>query len=440
MESYPFLIAKSALLVLGAVLIIEYVIRRRTLARESDQNQKKQQQLSSLTQQMVALKKDLARKGWIADQIPLFAKKMTEKLSRTSYPAIAVRSAKELFHADKVGFFTPVEGGSDLTLEIGVGFPEDWQGKVRIPSDEGILGLSLRKKTVVSRGDTQSSGGRRSSPRSFEGLGVLPDFIAPVFGISGILGVLVIQGCPYPLEGERKYVSMVADLLSTAVQNAMLIDTSRASVWVDHLTGVSNRFYFLQRFENEIRRAENYLQTLALFMFDIDKFKAVNDTHGHRAGDEVIKKVAEIVRQNIRGSDLVGRFGGDEFMVLITSTTREQAFTFADNMRERIATNDIRIPGADVPLRVTISGGLAIYPAHGQSTTELLRATDEALYISKSQGRNRVTLAPSPDGKNEFLAGQEASPAPPGTERGDAGFVLEAGEFALGSFDEGRES
>ena len=432
MESYPFLIAKLALLVLGTVLIIEYVIRRRTLARESEQNQKKQQQLAALTQQMVTLKKDLARKGWVADQIPLFAKKMTEKLSRTSYSAIAVRSAKELFHADKVGFFTPVEGSPEFTLEIGVGFPPDWQGKVRILSDDGILGLSLRKKTVVSKADPNSASVRRSSPKSLEGLGVLPDFIAPVFGVSGILGVLVIQGCPYPLEGERKYVSMVADLLSTAIQNAMLIDSSRASVWVDHLTGVSNRFYFLQRFENEIRRAENYLQTLALFMFDIDRFKTVNDMHGHQAGDEVIRKVAEFVRQNIRGSDLVGRFGGDEFMVLITSTTGEQALIFAENMRERIATTDIRIPGADAPLRVTISGGLAIYPVHGQSTTELLRATDEALYLSKSQGRNRVLLASSP--------GLAANPVIPGPEHDDAGPVLEAGEFALGSFDEGRES
>jgi hypothetical protein len=107
--------------------------------------------------------------------------------------------------------------------------------------------------------------------------------------------------------------------------------------------------------------------------------------------------------------------------------------------RERIASTEIRIPEASVPLRVTIRGGLAIHPTHGQSTTELLRATDEAVYESKREGRNRVTLASAPGGKFESLAAQEAGPEPKGQEPGDAGFVLESGEFALGSFGEGKE-
>jgi hypothetical protein len=91
----------------------------------------------------------------------------------------------------------------------------------------------------------------------------------------------------------------------------------------------------------------------------------------------------------------VGRYGGDEFMVLITSTTGEKAASFAEHLRELISTTDIAIPSTGVPVRITISGGLAMFPTHGQTTTELFRAADAALYESKRQGRNRVLVATS---------------------------------------------
>ena len=395
MDSYPFIVAEATLLFLAVVLIIEYVIRRREVARDLVKNRQKQQQLATFSAELNTLKKKLARKSEIADQFPRITKKMTEKFPPDAYPAIAVRSAKEFFQAGKVGYFAPTEGSSYYTLVIGVGFPQDWIGKVRIHSDEGILGMALQKKMVVSRMEQQSSSGRRSSRPSLEDLGVAPDFVAPVFGITGIVGALVVAGCPFPPEEERINMSMLADYLSMALQNSTLRDPTRDGKWVDPLTGVSNRIYFLQRFESEIRRTENYRQALALLMFDIDEFKKINDTHGHYAGDVVIKKMAEIVRKNTRGYDLVGRYGGDEFMVLITSTTEEQAASFAEHLRNKISTTDIAIPGTDVPVRITISGGLAMFPTHGQSTTELFRAADEALYESKRQGRNRVLVATS---------------------------------------------
>jgi len=395
MGPYPFVIAMATLVLLTAVLIVGYRSHRQALTRESNQNRMKQQQIAALSAELKNLKKELSRKSEIADQFPRITKKMTEKLPSDAYPAIAVRSVKEFFHAEKVGYFAPTEGSSDYTLVIGVGFPPDWVGKVRIHSDEGILGMALQKKMVVSRLDPLSSSGRRSSSRSLEDMEVAPDFVAPVFGISDTVGALVIAGCPFPLEEERVYVSMLADLLSMALQNAILLDPSKDGKWVDQLTGMSNRLYFLQRFESEIRRTENYRQALALFMLDIDEFKKINDTHGHHAGDVVIKRMAEIVRKNTRGSDLVGRYGGDEFMVLITSTTEEQAASLAEHLREKISTTDIVIPGTEVPVRLTISGGLAMFPTHGQSTTELLRAADDALYESKRQGRNRILIATS---------------------------------------------
>jgi len=408
MESYLFIAAKATLIFLAAVLIVEYAIRRRNLSRESSQNLKKQQQLAASQAELKNLKKELARKSEIAEKLPQITKKMTEKLPSDAYPAIAVRSIMEFFHAKKVGYFAPVEGSSDYSLVIGSGFPSDWHEKIRIHPSEGILGMALQNKVVVSRTDPHSSSGRRSSHRSLEDMDVAPDFVAPIFGISGTVGALVIAGCPFPLDEERVYVSMFADQLSTVLQNAALLDSSRNGTWVDHLTGIANRIYFQQRFESEIRRTGNYRQALALVMFDIDEFKRINDTHGHRAGDVVIKKMAEIVKKNTRGGDLVGRYGGDEFIVLITSTNENQAISFAEKLRELIAATDIAIPGTEVPVRITVSGGLAMFPRHGQSTTDLFRAADDALFESKRQGRNRILIASSIGLDGETAKGTEA--------------------------------
>jgi diguanylate cyclase (GGDEF)-like protein len=433
MDSYPLIVTEVTLLLLAVALIIEYAIRRRQVSRDLVRNRQKQQQLATLSAELKDLKIETSRKREIGDQLPRITKKMTEKLPSDAYPPIAVRSLKDFFHARQVGYFVPVEGSSDYTLVVGAGFPPDWLGKVRIASDDGILGMALQKKRVVLKMDPHSSSGRRPSRPTLEDLMELsPDFVAPVFGVSGIIGALVIAGCSFPLEEERINMSMLSDLLSMALQNATHLDLSKDGKWVDQLTGVANRFYFQQRFETEIRRTENYRQALSLFMFDIDEFKKINDTYGHYAGDAVIKNMAELVKKNTRSSDLVGRYGGDEFMVLITSTTKDQAISFAEHLREKISATLIAIPGTEVPVRITISGGIALFPAHGQSSTELFRAADDALFESKRQGRNRILVATSVGLDSGIIKGTDADRETPVTKDISVGTGSDAVEIPLG--------
>jgi diguanylate cyclase (GGDEF)-like protein len=433
MDSYPLIVALATLLFLAVALLIEYMIRRREVSWDLVKNRQKQQQLATLSAELSTLKKESVRKNEIGDQLPRITKKMTERLPSDAYPAIAVRSLKEFFHARQVGYFAPVEGASDYTLVVGAGFPPDWLGKVRIAPDDGILGMALQKKMVVSKMDPHSSSGRRPSRPSLEDfMDLSPDFVAPVFGVPGTVGALVIAGCPFPLEEERINMSMLSDLLSMALQNATHLDLSKDGKWVDQFTGVANRLYFQQRFESEIRRTENYRQALALLMLDIDEFKIINDTHGHYAGDVVIKKMAEIVKKNTRSSDLVGRYGGDEFMLLITSTTEDQAVSFAEHLREKISTTDIAIPGTEVRVRITISGGLAIFPAHGQSTAELFRAADDAMYASKRQGKNQVLLATSVGLDGGIAKGADADRETPVTTDNSVDTGSDAVEIPLG--------
>src|SRR5512135_1472993 len=163
MGSYPFRIAEATLLLLAVALMGEQAIRRRAVGRQLEQNRRKEHQLAKYSAELNTLNRKLARKSEIMEQFPRITKKMTENFASDAYLAIAVRSAKDFFHAGEVGYFAPVEDSSDYTLVVGAGFPKDWVGKVRIHPDEGILGMALQKKIVVSRTDRQSSSGRRFS-------------------------------------------------------------------------------------------------------------------------------------------------------------------------------------------------------------------------------------------------------------------------------------
>jgi len=407
------------ILVLAAVagIGLAYAYGRRLSVAQMEQNTRRrhlEQQTVELSRQLKDAQSELARKREFAEQIPLIIGKLAQEIPENLLPPLAVRFARNYFHARQVGFLVPVEGSSDYTLDVGVGFPADWRGKVRLASDEGILGMALRRKVVVAKCDASLASGREPLRPSLEQSGVEPDFVAPVIGLSGIAGVVVIAGCPFPHEEERIYVSMLADLLSGALQKAALTELSKSSTWVDPLTGVANRLYFARRFESEIRRAQNYQQVLGLLMLDIDGFKTVNDTFGHPAGDLVIKKFAEIVRAVTRSSDVVCRYGGDEFIVLVTSSNIRQVLAYADHLKERIAAAEILVPRHDARIRLTTSGGVAMYPVDGRSTADLLHAADDALYEAKRQGRNRIVLAQSLARDGVAVPAEEAKgePAP----------------------------
>jgi diguanylate cyclase (GGDEF)-like protein len=158
----------------------------------------------------------------------------------------------------------------------------------------------------------------------------------------------------------------------------------------DGLTGLINRRHFLARAETEIQRGERYGRPVAIALGDLDAFKALNDTYGHGAGDIVLRSFATLLADSVRQSDLVCRYGGEEFAFLFPETGVEQAHVFVERLRQNFAATPIRLPtGIDV--RVTISIGLA--DASGRSVEVALQHADFALYEAKRLGRNRVEIA-----------------------------------------------
>lgn len=168
-----------------------------------------------------------------------------------------------------------------------------------------------------------------------------------------------------------------------------LRNIERLALW-DPVTGLPNRAFLLDRLGEEIARADRHGRRFALLMFDLDGFKAVNDTHGHAAGDRVLSMVGSRAARSMRASDVVGRLGGDEFMALLPEATAEGALAVAEKLR--IALSQPYSFGRRTA-RVSSSIGIAFYPEHGRDAELLQRAADAALYEAKRSGKNRAQVA-----------------------------------------------
>jgi diguanylate cyclase (GGDEF)-like protein len=353
-----------------------------------------EQRLREVSQELAKSNEELNRKREIAFHVPTIVRRLRSRLTPNAIPGVAVRIAKDFFQASHAGYFAPLTESDEFTMVEGVGFPEEWKHTIRISPNEGILGLALQNRIVVTRDEYRSFRGNQPAGISpIEKAGIAVDLVAPVFGMSRILGAILVGGCKVRVNEERQYASMLADLLSTAYQTALSIESVERDAAIDGLTQIYNRRFFSLWFENEIRRAKNYSQPLSLLILDIDHFKKVNDTWGHNTGDMVLRKLAEILRAHTRNSDLTARYGGEEFVVVMTSSNKDQAFIHAENLRATIADMEVKVSGHEAPLKVTITCGVATYPEDGENTTDLLRAADEALYEGKQGGRNRVVRA-----------------------------------------------
>ncbi len=173
------------------------------------------------------------------------------------------------------------------------------------------------------------------------------------------------------------------------LRNALLYKLALEKAYRDPLTGVSNRAALDFVLEQELDLAQRHNSSLALIMFDIDRFKVVNDNYGHIAGDVVLKHVADCMIESTRRSDIIYRYGGEEFVILLRSTDESGALLLAE--RIRISVESMTYDNDGQIIQVTISGGLAIY-RDGDTSKSLLERGDQALYQAKKKGRNQVVM------------------------------------------------
>jgi diguanylate cyclase (GGDEF)-like protein len=214
----------------------------------------------------------------------------------------------------------------------------------------------------------------------------------PLVSFGQTLGVLVLDTSRADAfnANDTQPLESVADICATAIQNAHYVERVKQLAYLDGLTGIFNRRFFELRIAEEIDRARRYKTGLAVLMIDIDQFKRLNDEFGHLLGDEVLRQVSSIFHQQLRKIDVLCRYGGEEFAILLSQTNAVHALGVAEKLRKSVEA--WQFPG--VPRPVTISAGTANYSEHGSTRDELVKAADAGLYAAKQAGRNRVCLAP----------------------------------------------
>jgi len=157
----------------------------------------------------------------------------------------------------------------------------------------------------------------------------------------------------------------------------------------DSLTGLFNRRYMEETFDRELARAQRKNQPLAIIMTDVDRFKVVNDTYGHIVGDLVLVKIAGNLASSVRSSDVVCRYGGDEFIIILPDCSREQAINRAELLKSLILQSNMHF-GDKVLQGISLSFGIAAFPHNGENRAEIISAADQALYLAKQLGRKSM--------------------------------------------------
>ena len=204
------------------------------------------------------------------------------------------------------------------------------------------------------------------------------------------LGELTFRRNQRFTEQEQGNLESLLSALLFPMRNALLYRVATQSALRDPLTDTGNRVAMDQTLQREIDMSRRHLQPLSLLMLDIDHFKCINDTHGHSAGDEVLKAVAASIKGQLRNVDMVFRYGGEEFLILLSNTGREAAAMVGERLRFATQTREYLADGKSIELTVSL-GCSTLLP--GESAESLLRRADSALYVAKREGRNRLAMA-----------------------------------------------
>ncbi len=215
-------------------------------------------------------------------------------------------------------------------------------------------------------------------------------YIIPLIGIGGTCGIVIlgdkITGQRYD-SSEIYYMKSMFSVFSISLQNEMNYKTSIT----DPKTGLYTYDYFVKRIQEQIAKARRYHSTAAILMLDIDHFKKFNDTYGHLAGDKVLIEIAKTLVISVRTEDCVGRFGGEEFVILLSECKEDSIFDVAERIRKTV--EQLEVIENDNTLKVTVSiGGCQILGSSLETPKTVIKRIDDALYQSKANGRNRSTI------------------------------------------------
>jgi diguanylate cyclase (GGDEF)-like protein len=271
----------------------------------------------------------------------------------------------------------------------------------RLKPGEGIVGWTAVKQLAYSPADVRYESGvvrGRNLAKGIPKQGF--SLCLPVMNEKLTFGVILLGPTERELPHAREIGRTIALITSVAMTSAAVLKQQKLLAKTDGLTGLFNRTNIIRRIQDIVDADSDVPRTLSLFLFDIDHFKHYNDTNGHLPGDELLRMLSKLLRENIREGEMVGRYGGEEFVLVMPDVDRNEALQAAERVRRLIASHEFPY-GEKQPLgQVSVSGGVANWPLDEKDTEGILRCADDALYQAKRAGRNRVLPYAPPDLRN----------------------------------------
>jgi len=317
-----------------------------------------------------------------------------EFLNTMSRTAISSQNAEEMlaeiageiqknFQFDHIGIGIVDYATKEIEIKAEAGSTTTALGH-RLPLSAGVIGKAARANELTLVRDV---GEGRSQCVLSDARSAL---VIPLTYAETLLGVLNLESRHEDAFEEQEVLILrtLADLLATALHNAFVFRKMQTQAITDSLTGIKTRRFFLESVQAEWKRASRSGRPFSVVMVDLDRFKDINDTLGHLEGDLVLARIGRLLEQKSRQSNVVARYGGDEFVILMPETGLEQAQVLSERLRLWISTDPMLSQ-----MKITGSFGVATYPLHGSQVEDILRVADAGMYISKKEGGDRVSMA-----------------------------------------------
>lgn len=393
----PF--ALAVLSACGAVVVAAWLHSRRRLASRERETERLLHQCRRLEEELAGLREyqrsadermeDLRR---AIVQIPDLARELASAREPREIPPRTLDLVDEIFEPTYAVFYRARRDGLVAVATRGA---TDLQVGHRLAFGEGVVGWTAQRQ-VTYTGEDADHETPRVKKRHLAACWPLDFSVClPLVVSERTVGVVLVGPCREQPQA-RELSRTVALLASVALQSTALLRQQRLLAQTDGLTGLLNKRQILARFEEHLRAERERKRPVSIFLFDIDHFKQYNDGNGHLAGDDLLRALGRLLREHLREDEYVGRYGGEEFLLVLPGTKREEALRAAERLRRLVQDHPFPHGETQPGGRLTLSGGVAAFPEDGVDAATLIGCADEALYASKHQGRNRVTAYAAP--------------------------------------------
>ncbi|HDQ26284.1 MAG TPA: GGDEF domain-containing protein [bacterium] len=288
---------------------------------------------------------------------------------------------------EQVSFALIIKNDAGYKVQSSFGYDEEFLKEGEKALVQSVLKNAAKGSDIVYKQDI-------STEKQAAAVSIVKSVVyIPFYAENQLKGVLFLSSPKPALFTDKQIESLkiLANQIAITLEKVYLYEEVEKMSVTDGLTGLYVHRYFQEKLENEIKRAARYGGNMAIVMCDIDFFKTINDTHGHLAGDQILKSMAMILKNNTTAVDTVARYGGEEFIIIMPDTDKDAAHARAVKIRKAVEAHDFRYK--ELHIKVTISMGVAVYPGDAITRRTLVEKADKALYKAKEAGRNRVVKA-----------------------------------------------